>query len=193
MATRKQGEQGVIATPKIKIIRSLTGSDYTFPNKMVEGLIKSLTAPWDRAAFLPPEFTSDPYVLDAQAKGFVEIKDSDKMPTGPGPYPQEIEDDAAMKGWLTSLLYGPYTEQFQSYLKGWIDKRLTESGNKGAATRVNMLKTRILPLVRCALKLEPKNQNRQDLITDLKRVEQFIVGREWEWDVQSTGRGNTRP
>lgn len=189
MATKKAA-QGTVVAPKIKVIRSLTGSDYTFPSKMVDGLLKSLTAPWNRGAFLPPEFADDPYVLDADAKGFVEISESDLIPAGPAPYPQEIEDDPLLKGWLTSLLFGPYTDQFKSYLKDWINPRQVVSGARGAVTRVLMLKNRVLPLVRCALQLEAKGQNRQELLADLKKVEQFVANEEWQWDVQSASRGN---
>jgi len=189
MATKRKA-QGIIAAPKIKVIRSVSGSDHTFPSKMVDGLLKSLTAPWDRYTFLPPEFVDDPYVLDASAKGLVDIQDSDRMPAGPEPYPQEIEDDSLLKGWLTSLLYGPYTDQFRSYLKDWINPRMAASGARGAVTRVLMLKNRVLPLVRCALRLEAKGQNRQGLLADLKKVEQFVANEEWQWDVQSSGRGN---
>jgi hypothetical protein len=53
-----------------------------------------------------------------------------------------------------------------------------------------MLKNRVLPLVRCALRLEAKSQNRQELLADLKKVEQFVANEEWQWDVQPSGRGN---
>jgi hypothetical protein len=171
---------------RFKVIQSKTGSDFTFPTKMVDGAPKSLTAPWDRAALLPDEFQNDPYILDAAEKGQVEISDADKIPTGPLPFPKEVDDDPILKGFATALLYGAYTDQLKSYSKDWTNKRLAEQGNRGAPARINSLRNRVLPLVRCIITLEKKLQNRADVLSDMKRVEKFITGKEWEWDVQET-------
>jgi len=184
---KRRGRQivGPVVRPRIKVIRSLMGSDLTFPTRRRDGMEVSLTAHWDRDIFLPQDFADDPYVLDAVAKRLAEIREADEMPSGPEPYPDGIESDPMLKGWLTSLLYGPYTQQFKDFLTDWRNPKLASTGARGAATRVVSLKTRILPLVRCAMQYEAKNQSRKELLADLKKVEKFIVEEEWQWDVQS--------
>lgn len=162
----------------IKVIRSKTGSDFTFPTRVVDGKDKSVTAPWDRQAYLPPEFWDDPYVRDAVEKGLVEVSDAQRMPPGPDPMPDEL--DANAKGWLYNLIHGKYNEQYKSFLADWRGKFPVGSNRKA---RINELVNRIQPLCRHAVRLERKNQNRADLIADLETTIKWIEDEGWQIQV----------
>jgi hypothetical protein len=171
----------------VKVIKSKEG-EFTFPSIMVNGILKSLTCFPDRWTLLPKEFYEDEYVLDAEEKGLVLIKESDTIPEGRRRYPDSIETDTTAKGWLDTLLNGAYTDQFKSYLTDWQKVRNTEKG------KIIQLKDRILPMVRVALEREAEGQNRPELLKDLERMQTYILKEEWQWDnVQSAGRGNPRP
>jgi hypothetical protein len=165
------------AKKQIKVARSKTGSDITFPSIMVDGLLKSLTVPWDREIFLPPEFEQDPYVLDAEEKGEIAIETASRMPTAPDPLPQDL--DSAAKGWLEQLTRGPYTEQLKTHLKDWRNPRFPDRTNRKG--RMNELTNRILPLVKYAVQYEKKLQNREEVLKDLMAVADFIEDEGWQY------------
>lgn len=169
-----------------KVIKSTKG-EFTFPTINVDGQPKSLTCYPNRWTLLPKEFVDNEYLDDALAKGMVELKESDSIPEARRPYTDVVENDPTAKGWLDILLNGPYTDQMKSYLVDWRSSRTVSKGRQGE------LKNRILPLVQCAIEREKEQQNRKDLLQDLERLEQYILKEEWNWDVQSAGRGNTRP
>ena len=165
------------STLSFKVIRSVTGSDLTFPSKMVDGMMKSLTAKWDQDIFLPPEFENDPYVRDAEAKGQVKIGEAERIPTGPKPLPDSL--DSTSKGWLTQLLYGAYDERMKSFLTDWANPTFPRGANKSA--RITDLMDRILPLVKYAIQYEQEMRNRSDVLADLNKVEDFIENEGWKW------------
>jgi hypothetical protein len=159
---------------KFLLARSKMGSSYHVPNDdprvPANSPSNGLEIPWNRWVIIAPMWKDNTYLLAAVEMDRIELVESDKPPEPPLEIPTDLS--AEHQEFLRVVLFGKYTSEIKQLLTDWRSENLMKDDKQG---RAGNLVANVLPVVTAWLELEPKSQNREEVIADLKAVEAFAL------------------
>jgi hypothetical protein len=159
-----------------KWVRSTTGGDYHIPTVSNETFEKNLRVPFDKYEPIPVGWEGNRWLVEAIDKGIIEVVESETKPDSVE-LPSNL--DGADRQYLMALLYGQAKEdQRRAYLDQFRDWR---SGNLAFRDhlRQSTLRERVRPILASFIELEPRMQNRGDLISEARKTIEFIEKEAW--------------
>jgi len=169
-------------TGNILKARSKTGSSIfiisTDPYLESNSPHNTLEIHWAKWVRVPDNWRDNPYLESYHKRNQIELDDSPGMPEPAIQFPEFVKRN--LTEFLRALIYGPYDNVMRERLEGM--RNTAEL--KNAPHLQDQIESDLRPLMEAVLEVEPKVQNRSEVLEEAQRIIDWIDSGQWKQDIR---------